>query len=55
MGDVTAVVGRQDDEEKQSLGPYGLITTLDVVLSRLMPVLAIKLRVLCWLMWTDAL
>ena len=55
MVDVTAVVGRQDDEVKLSLGPCGSTVTLGVVLSRLMLVLAIKPRVLYWLMWTDAL
>ena len=53
MVDVTAVVGRQDYEVKQSLDPYDSTATLDVVLSRLMLVLAIKPRVLYWLMSTD--
>ena len=49
---MTAVVG---DEVKRSLGPCGSAGTIGVVLSRLKLVLVIKLRVLYWLMWTDAL
>ena len=52
---MTAVVGRQDDEVKRSLGPCGSVGTIGVVLFRLKLVLAIKLRVLYRLMWTDAL
>ena len=54
MADVTAVVDQQD-EVKQSLGPCGSAVMLGVVLSRLMLVLAIKLRVLYWLLWTNTL
>ena len=49
---MTAVVGRQDAEVKRSLGPCGSTVTLNAVLSRLMLVLAIKPRVLYWLMRT---